>query len=67
MRGLGNSVLEGDDVVTGLHVGDALTNGLNNTSTLVSENNREVALGVLSGERVGVYSLVSVIAHAHAG
>ena len=54
-------------MVTGLHVGDALTNGLNNTSTLVSENNREVALGVLSGERVGVYSLVSVIAHAHAG
>jgi hypothetical protein len=42
-------------MVAGLHVGDALTNGLDNASTLVTENNREVALGVLSGERVGIY------------
>lgn len=41
-------------MVTRLDVGDTLTNGLNNTSTLVSEDNGESTLRVLTGESVGI-------------
>jgi hypothetical protein len=52
----GEDVLEGDDVVAGLHVGDALTNRLDDTSALMSQDNGERALGVLSrqGVRIGM-------------
>lgn len=43
-------------MVTGLDVGDALTNGLDETSTLVSEDDGESTFGVLSGEGVRIYS-----------
>lgn len=46
--------VESDDVVAGLDVGDALADGLDDTGTLVSENDREGALGILAGEGVGV-------------
>jgi len=46
--------VKGNDVVTRLDVGDALTNGLNDTSTLVSEDNGESTLRVLTGESVGI-------------
>lgn len=46
--------LEGDNVVTRLHVGDTLTNGLDETGTLVAEDDGESTLGVLAGQRVGI-------------
>ena len=48
------SLLESDDVVAGLHVGNALTNRLDNAGTLVTEDNGEGALGVLAGKGVGI-------------
>lgn len=48
-------ILESDDVVTNLDVGDALTNGLDNTGTLVSKDNGESTLGVLARECVGIW------------
>jgi hypothetical protein len=47
-------ILEGNDVVTGLYVCDALTNGLDNTSTLVPEDDGESTLRVLAGQCVGI-------------
>ena len=41
-------------MVTGLYVCDALTNGLDNTSTLMPEDDRESTLGVLAGQCVGI-------------
>lgn len=41
-------------MVTGLHIGDALTDRLDDTSTLVSQNDGESALGVFSGQSVGI-------------
>ena len=41
-------------MVTGLHVCDTLTNGLDDTSTLVSEDDGEGTLGVLAGQCVGI-------------
>lgn len=46
--------VESDDVVAGLHVGDALADGLDDTGTLVSEDDGEGALGILAREGVGV-------------
>lgn len=37
-----------------LHIGDALTNGLNNTSTLVSQNDGEGTFWVLARQGVGI-------------
>jgi hypothetical protein len=42
-------------VVTGLDVGDALANGLDDTGTLVSKDNGESTLGILAGECVGIW------------
>lgn len=47
-------LLESNDIVTGLHGGDALADGLDDTGTLVSQNNGESTFGVLSGESVGI-------------
>lgn len=44
----GEYSLKCNDVVTRLHVGDALTNGLNNTGTLVSQDDGEGTFWVLS-------------------
>lgn len=41
-------------MVTGLHVGDTLANRLHNTSTLVSQDDGESTLWVLSGQCVGI-------------
>jgi hypothetical protein len=46
--------VESNDVVTRLDVGDALANGLDNTGTLVSEDNRESTFGILARECVGI-------------
>jgi hypothetical protein len=48
-------VLESDNVVTRLDVGDALADRLDNTGTLVSKDNGESTLGVLAGESVGIW------------
>lgn len=41
-------------MVARLHIGDTLTNGLDNTSTLVTQDDRESSLGVLAGQGVGI-------------
>ena len=41
-------------MVTGLHVGNTLANGLHNTGTLVSENDGESTLRVLAGQGIGI-------------
>ena len=53
------NVLESDNVVTRLDVGHTLSNGFHDTSTLVTEDDRESTFGVLSGECVGICSLFS--------
>lgn len=50
----GGFVLKSDNVVTRLDVGDALTNGLDVTGTLVSQDDGESTLGVLAGQGVGI-------------
>ena len=42
-------------MVARLHVGNTLTDGLNEAGTLVTEDNRESTLGVLAGQSVGIY------------
>jgi hypothetical protein len=54
LQGRGGGILESDDIVANLHVGNALTNRLNDTGALVTEDNGECALGVLSGQCVGI-------------
>lgn len=49
-----NDLLECNNVVAGLHVRDALTHGLDDTSTLVTQDDGEGTLGVFSGEGVGI-------------
>ena len=55
--GLGQSVLKSNDVVAGLHGGDALADRLDDTGTLMTEDDGESTFGVLSGEGVGVCEL----------
>jgi hypothetical protein len=52
--GCRKDVLKRNDVVAGLHVCDALSNRLDDTGALVSENDREGTLRVLAGECVGI-------------
>ena len=59
-RGSSGYLLESNDVVARLHVCDALTNRLHDAGTLMSENNGEGTLGVLTRQREG-------IGMAHAG
>lgn len=46
--------VEGDDMIAGLDVGDALADGLDDTSTLVSQDDGEGTLGILAREGVGI-------------
>ena len=48
------NVLESDHVVAYLDGGHTFTNGLDNTGTLVTEDNGESTLGILAGESVGI-------------
>jgi len=57
--------VEGNDVIANLQSGDALTNALNDTSTLVSENDREDALGIVTVQSVGVSMADAAIQHAN--
>lgn len=41
-------------MVTRLHVGDTFTDRLNNTGTLVPQDDREGTFGVLAGQCVGI-------------
>ncbi|KAL2288320.1 hypothetical protein FJTKL_04365 [Diaporthe vaccinii] len=50
----GGCLLKRDDVVPRLHVGDALTYRLDNTSTLMTQDDGEGSLGVLAGQSVGI-------------
>lgn len=50
-------VLQSDDVITRLHISDTLTNGFDNTGTLVSQDDGESTLGILAGQSVGVFAL----------
>jgi hypothetical protein len=49
-----DDVLEGDDVVAGLDVGDALAHALDDSAALVAEDYGEGTLRVLSRKRVGI-------------
>jgi hypothetical protein len=48
------NLLQRDNVVTGLHVCDALADRLDDAGALVTEDNGESTLGVLAGESVGI-------------
>jgi hypothetical protein len=63
--GRGVHVLESDDIVANLYVCDALADGLDDTGTLVTEDNGERALGVLSGECVGIWRVLAVVSKSH--
>lgn len=47
-------LLKRNDVVTGLYGGNALTDRLDDTGALVSQNNGESALGILARQSVGI-------------
>jgi len=46
--------IKSHNVITGLDVGHALSDGFNDASTFVTEDNRESTLGIFSGECVGI-------------
>jgi hypothetical protein len=46
--------VESNDIVTGLHGSDTLADGLNDTGSLVTEDDGESTFGILSGECVGI-------------
>jgi hypothetical protein len=48
------NVLESDNVVARLYVGDALADRLDITSALVTKDNGEGTLGILAGQCVGI-------------
>ena len=50
-------ILERDDVVPRLYIGDTLPHRLDDTGTLVAQNDRERAFGILSGKCVCIYVL----------
>lgn len=52
--GESRNILEGDNIITGLDGGYTLADRLNDTGTLVTQDDRESTLGVLSGQSVGV-------------
>src|SRR5437667_11591620 len=54
-------------MVAGLHVGDALTNRLNNTRSFVAKDNGKASLRILARKGVGILvQLVSVLREAAA-
>lgn len=50
----GEDILESDHIVTGLDGSHTLADRLDNTGTLVAQDDRESTLGVLAGQSVGV-------------
>lgn len=50
-------ILESYDMISWLNRSNTLTNGLDNTSSLVSKDNWESTLGVFSGQSVCIYGL----------
>lgn len=50
----GRNILESDHIVTGLDGSHTLTDRLDNTGTLVAQDDGESTLGVLAGQSVGV-------------
>lgn len=50
----GGNILESNNVVTGLDGGHTLADRLDNTGTLVAQDDRESTLRVLTGESVGI-------------
>lgn len=51
------NVLKSNDVITRLHVGDTLTNRLDNTSSFVSQDDGESSLRVLAGQSIGILAV----------
>lgn len=54
MQSEGVNILEGDHIVTGLDGSHTLADRLDNTGTLVAQDDGESTLGVLAGQSVGV-------------
>ena len=50
-------VLESNDIVAGLDRSHTLPDGLDDTRTFVTENDRESTLGILAGKCVGIWSV----------
>jgi hypothetical protein len=48
------NILEGNDMIAWLHIGNTLTDGLDDTCTLMTEYDGEGAFGVLAGQRICV-------------
>lgn len=46
--------LKSNDIVTGLHGGNAFSNRLDDTGTFVAKDHRERSFGILSGEGVRI-------------
>jgi hypothetical protein len=44
----------GNDMIADLHIGDALTNALDYTTSLVTEDDRESAFGILARKRIRI-------------
>lgn len=49
-----HNILESNNMIARLHTGNALANTLDNTSTLMSQDDGESTLGILAGEGVGI-------------
>lgn len=54
MRGYGKNLLESDHVVTGLDGSHTLADRLDNTGTLVAQDDGKSTLGILAGQGVGI-------------
>jgi hypothetical protein len=52
--GESGDILESNDIVTGLDGGHTLADRLDDTGTLVTQDDRERTLGVLAGQSVGI-------------
>jgi hypothetical protein len=55
------NILESDDVVAHVDGGHAFADGLDNTGTLVTEDNGESTLGILAGESVGICGMSIIV------
>jgi hypothetical protein len=55
------NILESDDVVAHIDGGHTLADGLDNTGTLVTEDNWESTLGILAGESVGICGMSIIV------
>jgi len=48
------NILQGNDIIAGLDRSHTLADGLDDTGTLVSEDDGESTLGILAGECIGI-------------